>query len=132
MPEKRDLSGIVQPGRGLGTGLIADRGVLEKLQSYPIFKSCPAPSTSACPGRLERGPSWRYLTAAEITPDWEERTGQAGYFGICRGCGALPGARLSGRRAGGAGIHPTRSSCSARRTCARNSASTTATLLRSG
>ena len=30
--------------------------------------------------RRERGPSWRLMPAGEITPDWEERTGQAGYF----------------------------------------------------
>jgi CTP-dependent riboflavin kinase len=32
------------------------------------------------PGPLERGPSWRYIPATEITADWEARTGQTGYF----------------------------------------------------
>ena len=32
MPEQRDLSGIVQPGRGLGAGLMADSAVMAKLQ----------------------------------------------------------------------------------------------------
>jgi CTP-dependent riboflavin kinase len=32
------------------------------------------------PQPLERGPSWRYLAADEITSDWEARTGQSGYF----------------------------------------------------
>jgi hypothetical protein len=33
-----------------------------------------------CVGSLERGPGWRYFAAAEVAPDWEDRTGQAGYF----------------------------------------------------
>ncbi len=32
------------------------------------------------PRPLELDRNWRYLTAAEITPDWEARTGQSGYF----------------------------------------------------
>src|SRR5262245_54722936 len=43
---------------------------------------------AAVPGtlnvRLERpivrGAGWRYVTAEEIAPDWQARTGQAGYF----------------------------------------------------
>jgi hypothetical protein len=31
MVEERDLSGIVQPGRGLGEDRMADRAVMEKL-----------------------------------------------------------------------------------------------------
>ena len=32
------------------------------------------------PRPLERGSSWRYMRAAEISPDWEAQSGQAGYF----------------------------------------------------
>jgi CTP-dependent riboflavin kinase len=80
MPEQRDLSGIVQPGRGLGAGLMADRGVMETLQERSGFPVLPGTLNVRLPRPLERGPSWRYMPAAEITPDWEERTGQAGYF----------------------------------------------------
>src|SRR4029453_4456456 len=80
MPERRDLSGIVQPGRGLGAGLMANRVVMEKLQELSGFPVGPGPLNVGLPGPLERGPSWRYLPAAQIAPDWEARTGQAGYF----------------------------------------------------
>jgi CTP-dependent riboflavin kinase len=80
MPEQRDLSGIVLTGRGLGAGLTADRGVMETLQERSGFPVVPGTLNVRLPGPLERGPSWRYLPAAEIAPDWEERTGQAGYF----------------------------------------------------
>ena len=80
MPEQRDLSGIVQPGRGLGAGLMADRGVMETLQELSGFPVVPGTLNVRLPAPLERGPSWRYVPAAEITPDWEARTGQAGYF----------------------------------------------------
>jgi CTP-dependent riboflavin kinase len=80
MPEQLDLSGIVQPGRGLGAGLMTDRVVMEKLQERLGFAVVPGTLNVRLPGPLERGSSWRYMPAAEITPDWEERTGQAGYF----------------------------------------------------
>jgi CTP-dependent riboflavin kinase len=80
MPEQRDLSGIVQPGRGLGAGLMADRGVMETLRERSGFPVVPGTLNVRLPRPLERGPSWRYMPAAEIAPDWEERTGQAGYF----------------------------------------------------
>jgi CTP-dependent riboflavin kinase len=80
MPEQRDLSGIVQPGRGLGAGLMADRVVMEKLQELSGFPVVPGTLNVRLPGPLERGPSWRYMAAVEIAPDWEARTGQAGYF----------------------------------------------------
>ena len=80
MPEQRDLSGIVQPGRGLGAGLMTDRAVMEKLQELSGFAVVPGTLNVRLPRPLERGPSWHYMPAAEITSDWEARTGQAGYF----------------------------------------------------
>lgn len=80
MPEQRDLSGIVQPGRGLGAGLMADRTVMEKLQELSGFAVVPGTLNVRLPRPLERGPSWRYMSAAEIAPDWEARTGQEGYL----------------------------------------------------
>jgi CTP-dependent riboflavin kinase len=80
MPEQLDLSGIVQLGRGLGAGLMTDRVAMEKLQELFGFPVVPGTLNVRLPGPLERGQSWRYIPAAEITPDWEERTGQAGYF----------------------------------------------------
>jgi CTP-dependent riboflavin kinase len=80
MRDQRDLSGIVQPGRGLGAGLMADHVVMEKLQELCGVAVVPGTLNVRLPGPLERGPSWRYLPAMEITPEWEARTGQAGYF----------------------------------------------------
>ena len=80
MPEQRDLSGIVEPGRGLGAGLMADRVVMDSLQQISGFPLVPGTLNVRLFGPLERGPSWRYVAAVEITPDWEARTGQTGYF----------------------------------------------------
>ena len=80
MPEQRDLSGIVQPGLGRGAGLMADRVVMEKLEELAGFPVVPGTLNVRLPRPLGRGPSWRYMPAAEITPDWEARTGQTGYF----------------------------------------------------
>ena len=76
-----DLSGIVQPGRGLGAGLMADQAVSGTLQKLAGFSVVPGTLNVRLPRPLERvGPCWRYVAAAEITADWETRTGQAGYF----------------------------------------------------
>jgi CTP-dependent riboflavin kinase len=75
-----DLSGIVEPGRGLGAGLMTDRAVMEKLQELTGFPVVPGTLNVRLPQALERGPAWRYLAAAEVAPDWQARTGQTGYF----------------------------------------------------
>jgi CTP-dependent riboflavin kinase len=80
MPSQHDLSGIVQPGRGLGSGLMADRSVMEKLQTLAGVSVVPGTLNVRLPRPLERGPRWRFLSSAKIARDWEERTGQSGYF----------------------------------------------------
>jgi CTP-dependent riboflavin kinase len=80
MRSESDLSGIVEPGRGLGAGLMADRAVMEKLQNLAGFSIVPGTLNVRLPQPLARGSAWRYLAAAEIAPDWQARTGQAGYF----------------------------------------------------
>jgi CTP-dependent riboflavin kinase len=80
MREQRDLSGIIQPGQGLGAGLMADRAVIEKLEELTGFSVVPGTLNVRLPRPLERGPSWRYVAADEIASDWEARTGQSGYF----------------------------------------------------
>jgi CTP-dependent riboflavin kinase len=69
MPEQRDLSGVVQPGRGLGAGLMAERNVMEKLEELIGFPVVPGTLNVRLPRPLERGSTWRYLPAAEIAPD---------------------------------------------------------------
>jgi CTP-dependent riboflavin kinase len=80
MRSQDDLSGIVEPGRGLGAGLMADEAVMERLEELAEFSIVPGTLNVRLSQPLERGPRWRYVSAAEITPDWEARTGQAGYF----------------------------------------------------
>ena len=79
MASHRDLSGIVQPGRGLGAALRGDREV-ERLRELAGFPIVPGTLNVRLPEPLERSPSWRYLPAAQISPDWEAQSGQAGYF----------------------------------------------------
>ena len=80
MAAPRDLSGIVQPGRGLGAGLMADAAVMERLRELAGFSIVPGTLNVRLPRPLERDANWHYVAASEIGPDWEERTGQSGYF----------------------------------------------------
>jgi CTP-dependent riboflavin kinase len=80
MPEQHDLSGIVQSGRGLGAGRMADGVVMRKVEELSGFAVVPGTLNVRLASPLIRGGSWRYVPAAELAPDWEGRTGQAGYF----------------------------------------------------
>ena len=70
----------MQPGRGLGAGLMADSDVMERLQELVGFPIVPGTLNLRLPRPLERGSRWRYVAAVEVSPDWEARTGQAGYY----------------------------------------------------
>src|SRR5262245_38601427 len=59
---------------------MADRAVMEQVQGFTGFPVVPGTLNVRLPRPLERGSSWRHLAAAEIARDWEERTGQNGYF----------------------------------------------------
>jgi CTP-dependent riboflavin kinase len=74
------FSGTVQPGRGLGSALMADCDVVDRLEALAGFRLVPGTLNVRLSEPLERGPSWRYVAASEVEPDWEARTGQAGYF----------------------------------------------------
>jgi CTP-dependent riboflavin kinase len=80
MASTSDLSGVVQAGRGLGSPLMAQRGVMQRLQAIAGFPIVPGTLNVRLPGPLEPGPAWRYIPAEEVAPDWEARTGQSGYF----------------------------------------------------
>jgi CTP-dependent riboflavin kinase len=75
-----DFTGTVAPGRGLGAGLMADPGVLDRFRGLFGFPVVPGTLNVRLPEPLERTSAWRYLRSAEITPDWEADSGQAGYF----------------------------------------------------
>lgn len=57
-----------------------DRAAMARLQELAGFTIVPGTLNVRLPRPLERGSSWRYVAAAEISPDWEARSGQAGYF----------------------------------------------------
>src|SRR5215510_9067354 len=80
MPEQRELSGIIQPGQGLGARLMADRAVTEKLADLIGFPVVRGTLNVRLSRPVARGPSWRYVAADEIASDWEARTGQSGYM----------------------------------------------------
>ena len=80
MAPTQDLSGTVQPGRGLGAGLMADHVVMQRLRELAGFAIVPGTLNVRLPRALDRDSSWRHVAATEISPDWEARSGQAGYF----------------------------------------------------
>jgi CTP-dependent riboflavin kinase len=77
-----DWSGIVARGRGLGAVRMSDPGLIGRLQELVGFPIVPGTLNVRLSGPIERNSRWRYLAAAEIGPDWEATTGQAGYFSV--------------------------------------------------
>ena len=77
---RADLIGVVQPGHGLGARLMAEGAVMNRLEKLVGFAIVPGTLNVRLPRPLERDSSWRYVHAAEISPDWEAQSGQAGYF----------------------------------------------------
>lgn len=80
MDAHHDLSGTVQSGRGLGAARTADPAIQQWLQQFAGFPIVPGTLNVRLPEALERGTHWHYVAAADLYPDWEARTGQAGYF----------------------------------------------------
>jgi hypothetical protein len=78
MPEHRDLSGIVQPGRGLAVSRMADREVMQKVQELAGFPVVPGTLNVRLPAPLDGGPSWRYVPAGGIAPDWRNDPARLG------------------------------------------------------
>ena len=72
----------MRSGRGLGAELMADPAVLERLAELVGFAVVPGTLNVRLARPLERGTEWKYLPAADVGPDWEARTGQAGYFHV--------------------------------------------------
>jgi CTP-dependent riboflavin kinase len=74
------LTGTVQAGRGLGSGLMAelDAGLIES--QFGVEAAVPGTLNVRLWRPVERGGSWRHVPASAIAPDWQARTGQAGYF----------------------------------------------------
>jgi CTP-dependent riboflavin kinase len=75
-----DLSGTVEPGRGLGSELMRDSHVAVRFDEIAGFPLVPGTLNVRLPRRLVRDPRWRFLSSEEIAPDWTERSGHSGYF----------------------------------------------------
>jgi CTP-dependent riboflavin kinase len=74
----RELTGVVEPGRGLGT-VVMTGSDLDRLGELLGFAVVPGTLNVRLPGPVKRDSSWRYIAAQEIGPGWEEATGQTGY-----------------------------------------------------
>jgi CTP-dependent riboflavin kinase len=59
---------------------MADDNVMERLQELSGFSLVPGTLNVRLIRALERDSRWRYVPAVDISPDWEARSGQAGYF----------------------------------------------------
>jgi glycogen debranching enzyme len=75
-----EFKGVVQSGRGLGSRLLADARITDRLRELVGFRPVPGTLNVRLPAPVERIASWRYLDASEISPEWEAESGQAGYF----------------------------------------------------
>jgi hypothetical protein len=112
---------------------MAERAVTERLEELAGFSIVPGTLNVRLPRPLERSPSWRYVPAAEIRPDWEARTGQAGYFlAAVTVAGRYRGLAFQAVEPGEPGYPPDQIELSAKPTCVGSSVSATATRLRSG
>jgi CTP-dependent riboflavin kinase len=59
---------------------MTDPGLLELLRELVGMPMVPGTLIVRLSEPVERSLNWRYMAAAEISPDWEAKTGQAGYF----------------------------------------------------
>jgi CTP-dependent riboflavin kinase len=75
-----DLSGTVEPGRGLGSELMRDSHVTARFEEIAGFPLVPGTLNVRLSGPLVRDQRWQFLPSEEIAPDWTERSGQTGYF----------------------------------------------------
>jgi CTP-dependent riboflavin kinase len=75
-----DLSGTVEPGRGLGSELMREPQVAARFEEIAGFPLVPGTLNVRLPGPLVRDGRWRFLPSEKIATDWVERSGQTGYF----------------------------------------------------
>jgi CTP-dependent riboflavin kinase len=59
---------------------MADPSAIDRMGELAGFPVVPGTLNVRVPEPIERSPAWRYLAAAELSPEWEASTGQAGYF----------------------------------------------------
>ena len=87
---------------------MADPAVLLQLRELVGLAMVPGTLNVRLRQPLERGSEWQYLPAEEIAPDWQARTGQAGYFHVpCSLRAATAVSRSRPRSLEGPAIRPT-------------------------
>lgn len=69
----------MQPGRGLGSELLADPALAARFEAIAGFAVVPGTLNVRLGAPVVRDGRWRYVSAEEISPDWRELTGQTGY-----------------------------------------------------
>jgi protein-S-isoprenylcysteine O-methyltransferase Ste14 len=74
-----ELHGVVVPGRGRGTELLADDRVLDRIEELFGMRAVPGTLNVRLAAPLDRTLVTRYVAASDIDPGWEAATGQAGY-----------------------------------------------------
>jgi uncharacterized protein len=74
------MTGVVKSGRGLAVPRMAHSAMIERLQALAGCHIVPGTLNVRLPEPPKTGPHWRYLAAAEISPAWQQQTGQVGYF----------------------------------------------------
>ena len=74
------MTGVVKPGRGLAVPRMTDSAIIERLQAAAGCPIVAGTLNVRLSEPVTRGPNWRYLAAAEISPQWHQQIGQAGYF----------------------------------------------------
>ena len=80
MASPREYSGVVQPGRGLGTSRMAGAGLSGRLRDLLGFPVVAGTLNVQLPGPFDRPVTMLHLAATDIHPDWAEETGQDRYF----------------------------------------------------
>jgi CTP-dependent riboflavin kinase len=74
----RTLTGIVEPGRGLGSAVMTGDD-LARLSELLGFDAVPGTLNVRFDAPVVRDRNWLFLASSEIGPGWEEATGQTGY-----------------------------------------------------
>ena len=77
---ERELTGIVIPGRGLGSVRMGHSDTSDRMEELLGFSLVPGTLNVRLSRPYDRTLTSRYLAATELGPRWERETGQAGYF----------------------------------------------------
>ncbi|MGI9611055.1 MAG: DUF120 domain-containing protein [Acidimicrobiia bacterium] len=80
MSDRVEYTGHVQEGQGLGVERMANSVVLRRIQEQAGFSIVPGTLNVNMAQPFIRPSSTIYIPSRELSAEWEEQTGQAGYF----------------------------------------------------